>query len=109
MDAAAPQHLVHDGRQAEDVAATIPGSSRDSFGRRIRAPNGWRHTGAFERARHAEAGHARLVARQEEIARMQRAVQDVDDRREVERAGKLNGHLKGVRRRRGTVIADEHV
>ena len=99
-DPAAPQHFVHQRRQAEDVGAAIPGAARDPLRRGVGTAHRRGDADPLERARDAEAGQPRVVGRrQQHVARMQRAVVDVDDRREVERAGQLRRDAQRVGRR----------
>ena len=77
-DAPAPQQLVHQRREAEDVGAAIPRGAGDALGRGVGPANRRDDADPLERARDAEAGEPRVVGRQQHVARMQRAVDDVD-------------------------------
>ena len=108
-DAPAPQQLVHERRQAEHIRLTTPGATRSPLGRRIRTSD-WRgNPDGFERARDANPGHAGLVVGQEDVSRMERAVIDVRDRRQIQRAGQLHGDAERVGRRRRTVFANRQI
>ena len=95
--------------QAEHVGAPIPGAAGHPLGRRVRPPHRRGDADPLERAGDAEAGQPHVVGRQQHVARMQRAVHDVDRRGEVERAGQLRRDPQRVGRRRRAVLADDEV
>ena len=96
-------------REAEHVGAAIPRAAGDPLGRGVRTAHRRGDADPLERAGDAEAGQPRVVGRQQHVARMQRAVGDVDGRGEVERAGQLRRDAQRVAGRRRPVLADDEV
>ena len=105
----APQHLVHQRREAEDIRAAIPGGSGGPFGRGVRSADGRCHADALESARHAEAGYPNLVLRDEHVTWMERAMVDAHGRGKVERSGKLDADAQRVGRQRLALVANNDV
>ncbi len=103
----APQHLVHQRREAEDIGAAVPIGAGDALGRRVRPPHGRRHADALERARHAETGQPNLVLRDEHVAGVKRAMSDVDGGGKIERVRKLARHAQHVGGRTRTIADDD--
>jgi len=105
----APQHLVHQRREAENIRPAIPGGSGDPLRRCVRPPNGRRDADALERARDAEAGYPHLVLRDEHVTRMERTVADVRGCGKVERSSKLGADAQRVGRQRWALVTNDDV
>ena len=99
---AAGQQLEGDRGQREDVGGGAPRLARDALGRAVRAAHRRAQADPLQRFDDAEPGGARLFGRDEDVARMQRAVADAGGAREVDRAGELGDERqhRGDRRRR---------
>jgi hypothetical protein len=108
-DAAAGEVFVHERRNAEEVGAMVPRQACDPLGRGVGPADRRRDADALERARHPEPGHARIVGGDEDIARMQRAVDDLDGGGRVDGARELGGDARCVGGARGTRIPDDDV
>ena len=105
--AGAGQHLVEDGAQAEHVRARVERTPLRLFGRHV--CGGARHD-ALARVRHvrlrrhdlrqAEVEHlGAAVARDEDVGRLEIAMEDALLMRDMEGVGNLHGHARGVLRR----------
>src|SRR6185369_6940759 len=68
---AGPEQFVKQRRQAEHVGAPIPERVRHPLRGRIRTPDRSRYADLLERARDADTGQPRVVARQQHVAGMQ--------------------------------------
>jgi hypothetical protein len=100
---------VRERRQAVDVGASIRRSAGNAFGRCVRTPHGRLCAGAFERASDAQPGQPHIIGADQDVARMQRAVDDADDGGEVERAGELGDDAKRLAGRRRPVLANDRI
>ena len=91
-------------------ARTIPGAPAHPFRRGVRAPHRRGDADPLERARDAEAGQPRLVGRQQDVARMQRAVRRCGPPRRQNRARRPAARRRAARRRRRrSVVANDDV
>ena len=95
-----PHELVGDGREAEDVGAAIPRAAADALGRGVGPADRRRHADAFERSRDAQADEAKIVRREQHVARMQRPVDDLSVGGVVERL-RQPARPRAARRPRG--------
>ena len=108
-DSPAPHQLVHQRRKAEDIGAPIPIAAGDPLRRAVRPAHGRDDAYLLECARDAEAGQPCIVGREQDIARVQRAVRDLRGRRDVERARQLRRHPQRAAGRRRSVFANGQV
>ncbi len=106
---AAPQQLVHQRREAEDVGAAIPRGAGDPLGSRVRPAHRRLHADPLERVSDADAGQSCFLRRQQDVARVQRAVRDAHGGGKVERARQLGRDAHRVGGRRRTVLANREV
>jgi len=105
----AQEKLVHHGREAEHIGPAIPDATADALGRGVGPAHRRRNADALERTRHAKANQTKLVCRHEDIARMQRPVQDLPGRSEVEGVGQRGGHPQHVDRSRRAALSNDDV
>ena len=107
--APSPEHLVHKGRQAEDVRAPIPRGARDALGSGIWAPHRRGHADRLERLADAQSGQSSLISRNQNVPRVKGAVTNTAPGREVDRVGQFGRDPHRVVGRHGPAIADQHI
>ena len=95
-DAPPPQDLVNHRGQSEHVGSPVPSGPGGPFRRRVGPPHLRRHTDTLDSPRDPEAGQPRSFSRQQDVARVQHAVFDVERRGGVERASQLRGDAQRI-------------
>ena len=108
-DSPAPQHLVDDRGQAEDVGPMIPGRSLHALGRRVWPANRHGRADPFERSRNPEADDASAFRREQDVARMERAVFDQSLRGGIERLSQLARHGQRLVKRQRASFANHDI
>ena len=87
---------MHERGEAEHVRRSIPRRARHPLGRRIRPANRRDGPNGLQRRDHAKARKPRLVGREQDVARMQRAVQKARGGRNIKCISQLRTDTHGI-------------
>jgi len=103
------KHLVDERGKAEHVGTSVPGGTRQPLWRRVGPAHRRDEPHFLECLRNTEAGDSGFVGRHQDVARVQRSVENVDRSRKVQRSTELRRNAERFADRRRTIIANDDV